>query len=257
MNQELDATLREKIGQLYTFVQFILDGNHESLSELLRPTLQFLERLKGKQGKKWLEAYKRFLRDENPFAETVKRPRFDKLQKQHVIIGGKTMLELTQEIYGAGMRYTAEANAYAKKVHPNTKFGEKPEKTTFFIGELRDFFNIPSAEGLIIFNQLFLDFYGLELCSPEDAFYLRAHYKFQQEREFVYVGMKPVTDQHDEELCVFQLGHQVLNSKGQVLDTGTGAKTERYLDLWSVSDFRTTYGGGVMLAYRLKKNILK
>lgn len=127
-----------------------------------------------------------------------------KIRRFELEIGGKSKEELEHQIENQGMRI----GDYAKSMTENRDFKtlQKPEQRKLVRLQVEDlgFTNYPTTTELYARAEEL----GLELCPPEVGPQYRINYKNQPMGEWVYIGMKPITDSHGDPSVFYVARHE-------------------------------------------------
>ncbi|MBI2042127.1 MAG: hypothetical protein HYT20_03905 [Candidatus Nealsonbacteria bacterium] len=160
----------------------MLGGN--ALAKVAGPLKDFAEKLSGEQGERWLEAFKRFLRKEEPW------PKFPVWKTIKLGTGLKTADDFRKVLKGNGFEVSDWANDILEKSAFIVAIeGIKVDLVKVTVAELG--FKKGARRDQIYDRAKEL---GLELCSPEVGPQLRLQYQNQPNSEWVFVGMEPIFD---------------------------------------------------------------
>lgn len=169
-----------------------------ALAEVVGPLKDFAEKLGGEEGTKWLAAFKRFLRKENPWPTA---PEFKIWKTIKLGTGIKTAGDFQKALESNGCR----VSDWAEDILGNPAFTSAAEEievdlVKVTVGELG--FKDGARRDQIYDRVREL---GLEICPPEVGPQLRLQYKDQPKGEWILVGMEPIADSGDG-LLVFRVG---------------------------------------------------
>jgi hypothetical protein len=155
-----------------------------TLAEILGPIIEFLKNLIGPQSRMWLEAFKRFLRKENPWTEKITN-----IWKS-ILVGGKNAKQLIAEIE-KNFRLGDVARGMMGKPAFVTSKNEK--KVNFAVKTVRDF-GFSESPRFEDFIKFFKNHPVYELCLPEDGPHLRLAYADQPKDEWIRLAMETIVD---------------------------------------------------------------
>ena len=169
----------------------MLDAN--PLAQVARPFKTFFERLAGPEGPQWLEAFKRFLRKENPW------PKFSVFMT--VTLGThKSVDKLRSALEVAGFRIGDYAGQILAKISLSSK---KVQLDLAVVSGADLGFTGDARRDAIYTRALEL---GYQLCPAEVGPALRLAYPDQPSGEWLLIAMEPITDS-DGNPKVFFVGH--------------------------------------------------
>jgi hypothetical protein len=142
--------------------------------------LQFLQLATGSNKAYWWKAFSRFLLRQDPFILT------NEDVWKAIEIGGLTIDELIALVVSRGFKVSSWSNALIRYTGIKTRTSQKIE---FVMGSVETLFGDSNLTKPTEFlNNNFLSRFGLEVCEPEDAFYLRPHYTDQPNGESLRIG---------------------------------------------------------------------
>ena len=152
-----------------------------------------LEKLTSKEGEKWLSAFKRFLRKENPW------PQFPTWRT--IKLGThKSVKSLVEAIEAKGFKI----GDWARNIAKNVTLAEKMTEVELVVVTGHDV----GLEGNYTTIQMFTAAaaHGLSKCPAEVGLQLRLQYDDQPNNEWLLIAMEPIADS-DCGLNVFNVAH--------------------------------------------------
>jgi len=193
----------------------VLSSETNALAAVAGPFRAFSEKLMGEEGLLWLQAFKRFLRKENPWPTEVVPKSFPVWKT--ITVGGKSKKELLAEL---------EAKRFNVGDWAKDMMAQKAFTTAFSLWEV----------DLVTVTVLDLGFpkgattqeiwskakdLSLNLCPAEVGPHLRLAYADQPQGEYLWVAIKQITDS-DSTPRVFKVGRD----GGERWLHGDGARPE-------------------------------
>lgn len=177
----------------------------DALAEVAGPFKDFAEKLGGSNGPMWLSAFKRFLRQEDPWALKL-------IRQVTVTIGGVSKGSLLKRLTDGGH----SVSDWARDIMGKPSFTTLPESTEIELGwiTVRDlgFTKEPTTTELFTRIKEVSD-----LCPAEVGPHLRLIDSDQQRGSWYWVAMEPITDS-DGSPGVFDVGRY--GGGGRWLDAG-------------------------------------
>ncbi len=158
----------------------------EALRNVCGPLMDFNQKLAGPDGIQWLEAFKRFLRKENPWAVCS----FPTWKTIKLGTGLKTADDFRRAFKADGLRISDWANDLLNK--QAFKPADKETEVDLVVVSVAELGFPQGATRQEIYNRA--QKLGLDLCPPEVGPQLRLQYKERPMREGLLVGMEPITD---------------------------------------------------------------
>ena len=152
----------------------------DALVELAGPLKDFLEKLAGPEGRRWLEAFKRFLRKEEPW------PAFP-IWKTITIGTHKAVDKLKADLLANGFQISEWANDILNRITLAAK-KTKLDLVLVTVAEL----GFKDGAYLSDIYKRALEI-GLELCPAEAGPQLRLQYKDQPVNEWILIAMEAVS----------------------------------------------------------------
>lgn len=166
-----------------------MEDTQLALQDVNGPLTAFLQKLGGKHGDEWLQAFKRFLRKENPWPKPIS---LDDIQVFKTIRLG-TGLKSADDFLDAFKQVGCRVSDWARDILGKPAFQAASEETEvdLVVLTVRELgFSEGATYAKICERAQEL---GLELCPPEVGPQLRLQYMDQPEGEELQITMEPIT----------------------------------------------------------------
>ncbi|MCF7831760.1 MAG: hypothetical protein K9M36_02660 [Candidatus Pacebacteria bacterium] len=171
------------------------------------------DRLTGPDAHTWLQAFKQFLRKENPWTDRIIN------LWRSVVVGGSTAERLMDESIEKGFKLGIDAEYMTKS--DQFEGSIKPKKVDFVKKLLKEYGFTGTTFGELL--EFFRNHPLYQLCESEDVYYLRATYTDQPKDEQVRLAMETIINS-DGATSIFVLDH---NAEGLCIRDNSYYSTDK------------------------------